>query len=165
MRRVAVSSLLAVALLHASLGTAARSSATAWPFPSPSFPHQRLHRCRTGVLVGSAVSVLVVSAAVLRVRPAPRYRPGAAGLYPAATAAAGSSGRRGVLVLLFQRPGLLSERRHVSRAVGAGDAQGPVRGRTMRSAVLSIIVGVLLTACATVPPGPSVMVLPGSGKN
>lgn len=35
----------------------------------------------------------------------------------------------------------------------------------MRSAVLSIIGGALLTGCATVPTGPSVMVLPGSGKN
>src|SRR5712691_8961794 len=35
----------------------------------------------------------------------------------------------------------------------------------MRSGALPIMAAVLLTACATVPTGPSVMVLPGSGKN
>lgn len=35
----------------------------------------------------------------------------------------------------------------------------------LRSGVLSIVAVVLLTACATVPTGPSVMVLPGTGKN
>ena len=34
-----------------------------------------------------------------------------------------------------------------------------------RSAVLSMAAGLLVTACATVPTGPSVMVLPGSGKS
>src|SRR5437667_6776634 len=31
--------------------------------------------------------------------------------------------------------------------------------------VLPVAVGLLMTACATVPAGPSVMVLPGNGKN
>ncbi|KRT73262.1 MAG: hypothetical protein XU13_C0015G0046, partial [Candidatus Rokubacteria bacterium CSP1-6] len=35
----------------------------------------------------------------------------------------------------------------------------------MKSSILSIAAGMFLTACATVPTGPSVMVLPGSGKN
>ncbi|MBI2157563.1 MAG: hypothetical protein HYU26_11780 [Candidatus Rokubacteria bacterium] len=35
----------------------------------------------------------------------------------------------------------------------------------MRSGILAVAAGLLLTACATVPVGPSVMVLPGSGKN
>jgi len=36
----------------------------------------------------------------------------------------------------------------------------------MRSVVLpTVLIGLLLTGCATVPTGPSVMVLPGSGKN
>ncbi len=36
---------------------------------------------------------------------------------------------------------------------------------TARRAVLPIIVCLVLTACATVPTGPSVLVLPGTGKN
>src|SRR2546429_226234 len=35
--------------------------------------------------------------------------------------------------------------------------------RTQR--VFPVAVGLLMTACATVPAGPSVMVLPGNGKN
>ncbi len=35
----------------------------------------------------------------------------------------------------------------------------------LRSAILPIAAAVLLTACATLPTGPSVMVLPGNGKN
>jgi hypothetical protein len=35
----------------------------------------------------------------------------------------------------------------------------------IKSAAIVIAGGLLLTACATVPTGPSVMVLPGSGKN
>lgn len=34
-----------------------------------------------------------------------------------------------------------------------------------KSRVLAVAAGLLMTACATVPTGPSVMVLPGSGKN
>ncbi len=34
-----------------------------------------------------------------------------------------------------------------------------------RSATLAVAAAVLLTACATIPSGPNVMVLPGSGKN
>ena len=34
-----------------------------------------------------------------------------------------------------------------------------------KSSILPIVAGLLLTACATLPPGPSVMVLPGNGKN
>src|SRR5438874_5928581 len=33
-----------------------------------------------------------------------------------------------------------------------------------RSSVLPVAAGLLMTACATIPTGPSVMVLPGSGK-
>jgi len=36
---------------------------------------------------------------------------------------------------------------------------------TARGTILSLSASVLLTACATVPTGPSVMVLPGGGKN
>jgi hypothetical protein len=39
------------------------------------------------------------------------------------------------------------------------------RGTALRSAVLAVVAGSLLTACVTVPTGPSVMVLPGDGKN
>ncbi len=35
----------------------------------------------------------------------------------------------------------------------------------LRSAILPMAAAVLLTACATMPTGPSVMVLPGNGKN
>jgi len=35
----------------------------------------------------------------------------------------------------------------------------------LKSCILLITAGALLTACATVPTGPSVMVLPGNGKN
>jgi hypothetical protein len=35
----------------------------------------------------------------------------------------------------------------------------------LKSRILPIAAGVFLTACATVPTGPSVMVLPGNGKN
>jgi len=35
----------------------------------------------------------------------------------------------------------------------------------LKSCILPLAAGVFLTACATVPTGPSVMVLPGSGKN
>ena len=35
----------------------------------------------------------------------------------------------------------------------------------MRSTILSALLGVLLTGCATVPSGPSVMALPGSGRS
>src|SRR5919201_1999436 len=35
----------------------------------------------------------------------------------------------------------------------------------MRSPLLAVIVAVLVAGCATVPTGPSVMALPGSGKN
>ena len=35
----------------------------------------------------------------------------------------------------------------------------------MRSGSLSVAAGLVLAACATVPTGPSVMVLPGTGKN
>jgi hypothetical protein len=35
----------------------------------------------------------------------------------------------------------------------------------LRSAVLPVAAGLLLTACATVPTGPNVMVLPGNGKS
>jgi len=31
--------------------------------------------------------------------------------------------------------------------------------------ILPVVAGLLLTACATIPTGPSVMVLPGNGKN
>src|SRR2546425_11895306 len=34
-----------------------------------------------------------------------------------------------------------------------------------RSAFLPLVAGLLMTACATVPTGPSVMVLPGNGKH
>ncbi|HKQ66030.1 MAG TPA: hypothetical protein VJZ73_13530, partial [Methylomirabilota bacterium] len=34
-----------------------------------------------------------------------------------------------------------------------------------RLPILTVAVGLLMTACATVPTGPSVMVLPGQGKN
>src|SRR3990170_4108630 len=34
-----------------------------------------------------------------------------------------------------------------------------------RSATLAVAAAILLTACATIPSGPNVMVLPGSGKN
>jgi len=36
---------------------------------------------------------------------------------------------------------------------------------TARSAIVLVSASLLLTACATVPTGPSVMVLPGNGKN
>ena len=36
---------------------------------------------------------------------------------------------------------------------------------TRSTPILTVAVGLLLTACATVPTGPSVMVLPGQGKN
>jgi len=36
---------------------------------------------------------------------------------------------------------------------------------TARRAIVSVSASLLLTACATVPTGPSVMVLPGNGKN
>ena len=35
----------------------------------------------------------------------------------------------------------------------------------MRSAAVCVVAGVLVTGCASVPAGPSVMVLPGTGKN
>ncbi len=35
----------------------------------------------------------------------------------------------------------------------------------LKACILAIAAGVLLTACATVPTGPSVMVLPGNGKD
>src|SRR5438094_10103000 len=55
-----------------------------------------------------------------------------------------------------RRPGSRS-RRGLSRR--DGEAMVP------RWRILPVATGVLLTACATVPTGPSVMVLPGDGKN
>ena len=40
-----------------------------------------------------------------------------------------------------------------------------LRSMALKSCILPVAAGVLLTACATVPTGPSVMVLPGNGKN
>jgi hypothetical protein len=36
---------------------------------------------------------------------------------------------------------------------------------TRSTPILTVAVGLLMTACATVPTGPSVTVLPGQGKN
>jgi hypothetical protein len=36
---------------------------------------------------------------------------------------------------------------------------------TRSTPILAIVAGLLMTACATVPTGPSMMVLPGQGKN
>jgi hypothetical protein len=43
--------------------------------------------------------------------------------------------------------------------------QGPAEAGVMRSGILSAAAALLLTACATVPTGPSVTVLPGNGKS
>src|SRR6184192_520420 len=108
-----------------------------------------LRRCRPRVLVGSVLVAL--PAAVLRVR-------SAAGLH---TAGAAHPGDAVVLVLLRERQGLLPDRPGVPRAVGQGSSEV----RAMTHHVLPVAVGLLMTACATVPAGPSVMVLPGNGKS
>ena len=46
--------------------------------------------------------------------------------------------------------------------MGEGSTEGSV---TARRTVLSVGASLLLTACASVPTGPSVMVLPGNGRN
>src|SRR5207237_668751 len=66
-----------------------------------------------------------------------------------------------VLVLLLERRGLLPERSDVSRGVGQGSAATMMTN----ARILPVVAGLLMTACATIPTGPSVMVLPGNGKN
>src|SRR5262249_46951863 len=98
-----------------------------------------------------------------------------AGSYTACscTAAAGEPG--GVLVLLPERARLLSEGAGVPRRVGQGAASTPLGvGRAALGKkepqmsrswiVLAAGVALLGVGCATVPTGPSVMVLPGTGK-
>ena len=46
--------------------------------------------------------------------------------------------------------------------MGEGSTEGSV---TARRTILSVGASLLLTACASVPTGPSVMVLPGNGRN
>src|SRR3972149_2511234 len=46
-----------------------------------------------------------------------------------------------------------------------GECPAEASVMVLKSCILPLAAGVFLTACATVPTGPSVMVLPGSGKN
>jgi len=75
---------------------------------------QRLHR-RGPSLVGPTLSVLVLSAALLRILTAAGHRSGATGVRPAG--ASSGPAPRDVLVLLPQRSGLLPERADVRRGV------------------------------------------------
>src|SRR5256885_500341 len=65
-------------------------------------------------------------------------------------------------------------RSHHNREGGAGDWStrrlvggrlNPMRLRTRRPCIVPLLATLFLAACATVPAGPSVMVLPGTGKN
>ena len=144
------------------MGMAARGRAGGWT-PDPACRTEsrvaasrrgwRVRRGRSPVL-GSALSLLLVSAAVLlpartgRGRATHRVRP----------AGNGSSG----LVLLPERSRLLSIRTELPRGVGESSTEDPM---TVRWTILPVGVCLLLSACASVPTGPSVMVLPGNGRN
>src|SRR5207244_6615984 len=67
-----------------------------------------------------------------------------------------------VLVLLLERSSVLPQRAVVS---GSVDESAGERAVIRRVLVLPVVGALLLSACASVPTGPSVMVLPGSGKN
>ena len=99
---------------------------------APRVPGPRRHRGWPLILVGCVVSVLVgLPAALLRLRSAPSRRSGTAGVHPATGVPSGSAA--GVLVLLSQRPGLLSDRSDVPRGMGQGPAEAGVEESDERS--------------------------------
>src|SRR5262249_35423852 len=93
-----------------------------------------------GVLVGSAGSVVLVSAVLL---PSAGHRAAAANVHPAGP---GASGAHGLLVLLQERPRIFPAGPKLPGAGGAGPAEEPV---TARRTLLPIIACIVLTACAT----------------
>src|SRR5262249_26092006 len=98
-----------VGLVPRDSNTSARDSASPRLGRTWTQPRRNRRRSRPGILVGSRVSLLLVSTALLCLLPATR-RAGSARLRPAAGlgTAAGPSGSGGV-VLLSEREGLLSE--------------------------------------------------------
>ena len=129
-----------------------------------SLARRCLYRSRTvswGRAVLGAVSLLVVPTSVLL--PAERDHRAAAGVHRAGAAGPRTaSGASGLLVLLCERPGVLPECADLPRGLGESSAEAIA----MRDMLLaSLVIGLLLTGCATIPGGPSVMVLPGAGKS
>ena len=78
-------------------------------------------------MVGPAVSLLVGLSAILRLLSTARHRSGATGVHPAAHASA-----PGVLVLLPEREGLLSDRSELSRIVDPGAGEEPLESQARR---------------------------------
>src|SRR5437879_858319 len=93
------------------------------PRLAPWRTQSRFYRRRTCVLVGPAVSILVVPASVLRVLTATGHHSGASDVRPAATGARADPAVADVLVLLSQREELLSERPGVLGGLGQGPAE------------------------------------------
>src|SRR5262245_66013512 len=121
------------------------------------------------------VSLVLPTTAVLLLLPAADGRGGAAaGLrrapagarrQSAACAAPSSRGRR-VLVLLPEREGLLSERALLLRGVGEGSGAAVMkRILPSRGVAAALVIALVVSGRATLPRGPSVMVLPGSTQN
>src|SRR3989441_1891247 len=102
------------------------------PRLAPWRARSRFYRRRTCVLVGPAVSILVVPAAVLRVLTATGHRSGASDVRPAATGACADPAVADVLVLLSQREELLSERPGVLVGLGQGPAEARAEGTKKR---------------------------------
>src|SRR5213594_3617626 len=107
------------------------SASRRWPHterrlaPARRGSRPSLHLCRTGVLVGPAVSILVVlPGAVLRVHTATGHGSGAAGLRPGG--ARSGPAAAGLLVLLSQRRSLLSDHTDLPRSMGAGPTEARV---------------------------------------
>src|SRR5438445_10952849 len=95
---------------------------------APWRAQSRFYRRRTCVLVGPAVSILVVPAPVLRVLTATGHRSGASDVRPAATATCADPAAAAVLVLLAQREVLSSERPGVAGGLGQGPGEAGVGG-------------------------------------
>src|SRR5437870_3402585 len=118
-------------------------------------------------LVGSPVPVLVRPSLLCRRARAGRRHATAGGRVAAGFCPARADA--GLLVFLSELADVLPQRPVVSRGLGQSSAAISVErtGELMtRSApFLAVAAGLLMTACATVPTGPSVMVLPGQGKN
>src|SRR4029450_12404439 len=97
--------------------------------------------------------------------PVLRRPPAGARRQSAACATRSSRGRR-VLVLLPEREGLLSERALLRRGVGEGSGAAVMkRVLPLRGVAAALVIALAVSGCATIPSGPSVMVLPGSSKN
>src|SRR5258706_1348946 len=119
----------------------------------------------------SVLSLVLPSLLPLLLSPGRRSAGRAADVYRA-RGCASCAGAAGYLVLLRRIQDLLSVRQGMPRRLAARDAAAGARRLTQVTSIMKLLrispllIGVLLRgACVSMPKGPSVMVLPGSGKS